>query len=311
MQYALLLRAHRHERVRWCLRLTAAHFDALYPDWVASTFQKRDALASITGLFADIRVLLMRDNRVNRGVVVHTGRLKRSPLKYYGDSEARTKATPPLNLPHRLDGSFLRNLAILMRSRAGRAPMNERAADMLVSGHLGYDGDWFVVTPSYLCGHGVLSLRDDEVGVHYPTVASFILRAVFDDSAAYSPASLANYTGECFSESISFALGKYVAPDAVMPYMGARWAAFYSAFLSRRWAADAQRRRQLTDRERIHLFFRLNCFVGCGDPVIRDLCNDVVYSSEEFSRAMGCKRERKVLCDCDRLGNCQTHVPAE
>ncbi|XP_049516216.1 uncharacterized protein LOC125942134 [Dermacentor silvarum] len=203
--------------------------------------------------------------------------------------------------------SFLPNLAVALRSRVGRRPSDDRSADFVLSGYLGYHGDSFVVTPAYLSGHGVLALRVDEVDVFYPTVAALMLRAIYEDSAFYSPTSLANYTEGCFSESVSFALGRYVAPHSVLPFMGSRWATFFASFLSRRRAADVQRR--LGDRGRAHLYFRLACFLGCGDTALRDTCNDVAYSSDDLALSLGCRRERRIKCDCDRLDNCETHVP--
>nr|XP_037274525.1 uncharacterized protein LOC119167192 [Rhipicephalus microplus] len=203
--------------------------------------------------------------------------------------------------------SFLANLAVALRSRAGRGPSDDRSAEFVLSGFVGYHGDSFVVAPAYLSGHGVLALRVDEVDVFYPTLAALMLRAIYEDAAFYSPPSMANYTDGCFSESVSFALGRYVAPHAVMPFMGNRWAIFFASFLSRRRAADVHRR--LGDNGRAHLYFRLVCFFSCGDPAMRDTCNDVAYSSNDLSRSIGCHRERSVKCDCDRLDNCETHMP--
>ncbi|KAL3212647.1 hypothetical protein MRX96_008056 [Rhipicephalus microplus] len=88
MKYSLLLRElyvpKPSDNVHWCLQQTAEHFGELFTEWVARKFQKPSALATVRGLFADIRMLLMRDNRVNRGVLVGTGRLKRTQLLFYG-----------------------------------------------------------------------------------------------------------------------------------------------------------------------------------------------------------------------------------
>ncbi|XP_075556762.1 uncharacterized protein LOC142588829 [Dermacentor variabilis] len=311
IKYRLLLRElyvpNRSDNVRWCLQLTAEHFGALYAEWVARKFQKHEAVATVRGLFADIRVLLMRDNRVNRGVLVDVGHLKRTELLFYGQDNMKAIVPPAPQFHARLGDAFLPNLAIALRSRVGRRPSDDRSADYVLSGYLGYDGDSFVVTPAYLSGHGVLALRVDEVDVFYPTVAALMLRAIYEDSAFYSPSSLTNYTEECFSESVSFALGRHVAPHAVLPFMGSRWATFFASFLARRRAADVQRR--LGDRGRAHLYFRLACFLGCGDAALRDTCNDVAYSSDDLALSLGCRRERSVKCDCGRLDNCETHVP--
>ncbi|KAL1468784.1 hypothetical protein MTO96_041259 [Rhipicephalus appendiculatus] len=324
MKYDLLLRElyvpNPADNVRWCLQQTAEHFGELYVEWVARKFQKQRALTTVRGLFADIRMLLMRDNRVNRGVLVGTARLKRTQLFFYGillahKSPARVfgqdsfKAIVPSArpFPARLGDSFVTNLAIVFRSRVGRRPSDDHAAEFVLSGFVGYHGDLFVVTPAYLSGHGVLALRVDEVDVFYPTLAALMLRAIYEDSAFYSPQSMANYTNACFSESVSFALGRYVAPHAVMPFMGNRWAIFFASFLSRRRAADVNRR--LGEHGRAHLYFRLVCFFSCGDLTMRDTCNDVAYSSDDLSRSIGCRRERSIKCDCDRLDNCETHMP--
>ncbi|KAH7978589.1 hypothetical protein HPB49_005954 [Dermacentor silvarum] len=298
------------------------------PKWVARKFQKHEAVATVRGLFADIRVLLMRDNRVNRGVLVDAAHLKRTQLLFYGQDSMKAIFPPAPQFHARMGHSFLPNLAVALRSRVGRRPSDDRSADFVLSGYLGYHGDSFVVTPAYLSGHGVLALRVDEVDVFYPTVAALMLRAIYEDSAFYSPTSLANYTEGCFSESVSFALGRYVAPHSrkkksrhsiglnigegcrrlqVLPFMGSRWATFFASFLSRRRAADVQRR--LGDRGRAHLYFRLACFLGCGDTALRDTCNDVAYSSDDLALSLGCRRERRIKCDCDRLDNCETHVP--
>ncbi|XP_037501217.1 uncharacterized protein LOC119375094 [Rhipicephalus sanguineus] len=311
MKYSLLLRElyvpNPSDNVRWCLQQTAEHFGELYTEWVARKFQKHQALATVRGLFADIRMLLMRDNRVNRGVLVGTGRLKRTHLCFYGQDGLKAIVPPAPQFPALLGNSFLNNLAIAFRSRVARRPSDDRSAEFVLSGFVGYHGDSFVVTPAYLSGHGVLALRVDEVDVFYPTLAALMLRAIYNDSAFYSPESMANYTDGCFSESVSFALGRYVAPRAVMPFMGNRWAIFFASFLSRRRAADVHRR--LGDHGRAHLYFRLVCFFSCGDLTMRDTCNDVAYSSDDLSRSIGCHRERSIKCDCNRLDNCETHMP--
>ncbi|XP_077531022.1 uncharacterized protein LOC144143080 [Haemaphysalis longicornis] len=315
MKYSLLLREvfvpDRFNDIHWCLRMTGSHFGALYQSWLAGTFYNRSAVTRVRRLFADIRVLLMRDNRVNRGVLVDNRRLKRTQLTIYGESNVLSARLPPL--PHRLNATFLPNLATVLQSRVGQdAAQDERVADLLTSGYLGYQRneseDVFVVAPAYLSAHGLLALRFDELDVLYPTVAVLVLRAIFDEGAYHSPAGLANYTDECFSESVSFALGKHVPPNAVRPFMGSRWAAQYSSFLSKHKAGTKASRRHLDDKGRSHLFFRLGCFVSCGDPTLRDACNDVAYSTDEFALALDCKRERKVQCKCERVDNCATYV---
>lgn len=119
------------------------------------------------------------------------------------------------------------------------------------------------------------------------------------------------YLFSCLSDENFHSWGSSAFFPQVRPFMGSRWATQYSFFLSKRKIGGKDSRRHLDDKGRSHLFFRLGCFVSCGDPTLRDACNDVAYSTDEFALALDCKNERKVECECERMDNCATYAPHE
>ncbi|KAL1433622.1 hypothetical protein MTO96_012448 [Rhipicephalus appendiculatus] len=134
------------DRMLWCLKQTAVHFSAVYPTWVAATFQDKGDADKLRAIFDHVVATLSRDNRVNAGVVVRTRRLKRARLVLLGDV-----ALPTAKIPVPIGDMFLPNLALMIASRVGRVDRAAFRKSLLqLRGHFGFDGDDFVVATAFV-----------------------------------------------------------------------------------------------------------------------------------------------------------------
>ncbi|KAK8777769.1 hypothetical protein V5799_020889 [Amblyomma americanum] len=160
----------------------------------------------------------------------------------------------------------------------------------------------------------------------YATIGTLILRSIFDSDATYFPSWAHRYIDGCFASSASRALGQLVDRRLARAIMRSRWSALLAKFLKARFlgeapipvpeaAEQATAERSAVNRASANndkLFFRLLCFVECGEPDGRQLCNDMAALDRQFTEAFKCPWsdvERGGSCDCYGMNHCETHLP--
>ncbi|KAL1479781.1 hypothetical protein MTO96_051585 [Rhipicephalus appendiculatus] len=316
-----------------CLRHTAATFGRLYPLWVARTFQSEDEVALVRELFQDITSTLRNDSKVNAGVLIDTHKLTSAQLVVYGETGGDSLPLEPLAAT--LGPDFLPNIATVAAARVGEG---ETVPDDYwlpqLRGHIGYhvDGN-FLVSSTYLSRTSIFAHAslDHKVqrSARYATMGALILRSIFDSDAKYFPPWARRYVDLCFAASASSVLGRPVEPQRAKRFVRARWSAQLAWLLkSRRVVEEASENKQAAsaaphkvtreaaaDQKFVQhrLFFRILCFLECGEPDGEDVCNDMVRSDRRFLEAFHCdagSAEWPGSCDCRGMDRCETHFPA-
>ncbi|KAL1424919.1 hypothetical protein MTO96_019781 [Rhipicephalus appendiculatus] len=158
--------------------------------------------------------------------------------------------------------------------------------------------------------------------MHYATLGLLILRSIFDSDATYAPSWAQGYIERCFTGSASSVLGRPIDARLSRPVMSSRWSAPLLLLVkTRRLEEDVRQQTPKTTYSANEtslvnvdkLFYRLLCFVQCGDPYGRDMCNDMAGTDLRFPEAFQCRgrlAERRHKCECHGMGHCETHLPA-
>ncbi|XP_065309448.1 streptococcal hemagglutinin-like isoform X2 [Dermacentor albipictus] len=336
MKYAPSMEEHASRSVAdtsvsSCLRLTAAKFDRFYPLWVARTFQRKDEVAGALAMFKDVTSTLRNDSRVNAGVVIDRSRLTNARLVLY--DETGNASLPTVPLVATLGPHFLPNIAAVAAARVGEEEtVPEDYWLPQLRGHVGYRADAnFLVSSAYLSGSSVFAYfsmdRKTQTMTQYATLGTLILRSIFDSDAGYFPTWARGYINRCFAASASAVLGRPVDQTQAKKFMRTRWSAQLAWLLvTRRLAEEASHEeeaasaashrvtRDAVDRKfgLDRLFFRLLCFVQCGEPDGREVCNDMARCDRRFAEAFHCdtgSAEWPGSCDCYGMNRCKTHFP--
>ncbi|KAH7959895.1 hypothetical protein HPB49_014766 [Dermacentor silvarum] len=315
-----------------CLRLTAKNFGRLYPFWVAQTFQSHELVEGARTMFQEITSTLLSDNRVNGGVILNLRRLNASQLVTYEEIGSENLPTAPLTTT--LGPRFLPNVAAVAAAKVGlEEPVPEDHWAPQLRGHAGFHNDGnFLISSAYLSGTDIfadISLdRRIRTTIRYATLGALILRSIFNSDAEYSPPWARGYIDQCFAGSASSVLGRPVDHRLARRIIRSRWSAQLALFLkNRRLEEDVQQLRAEAEMQTSKstystnrtsapddkLFYRLLCFVECGDGDGRDICNDMVGSDQRFPETFKCQgriAEWRGKCECYGLDHCETHLPA-
>ncbi|XP_077508461.1 uncharacterized protein LOC144119795 [Amblyomma americanum] len=318
------------KNVAGCLGVTAENFGRLYPLWVARTLQRKGEVTAARSLFQDIVATLKSDRRVNGGVLIDTDRLVKARLFIY--DEAGNESLRAMPLLATLRPEFLPNLAAVAAAGVGEEePAPKEYWLPQLRGHVGYSGDGqFLISSTYVSGTGVFADvsadRSLQTTTRYATLGTLILRSIFDSDATYFPSWAHRYIDGCFASSASRALGQLVDRRLARAIMRSRWSGLLAKFLKARFLGEAPipepeaAEQPTAERSAVNrasanndkLFFRLLCFVECGEPDGRQLCNDMAALDRQFTEAFKCPWsdvERGGSCDCYGMNHCETHLP--
>ncbi|KAK8777731.1 hypothetical protein V5799_020922 [Amblyomma americanum] len=308
--------------VKWCLILTAWHFNHLFPTWLGGMFLKKKDIARFSNAFEDVMGVVRSDNVVNAGVYLDTELLNITSTHIIGLPGNGTIPVEPL--PVKMNDSFLCNMAAVVATRVGTADRDAVFAEghALVMGELGYrktGAGRFGIPPALVRSRGLLSLSVPDLDFGRSMLRYLMLRAIYRRAVSYHVAKppilprvavngsgMDDYVKSCFGQSLNKSLNRSPQNDTVESFMGARWAAATTMALAEKDPVTSGR---LDVQGRRRLLFLGLCAVGCGRKENADKCRDMSRTMADFPLAYGCPGNVDVKCDCSSVNHCETHLP--